>query len=778
MKMIILKCAVFIFLVFITQDSVTQIKGPVQPDYLGFTPIQGDDLVDPYSGQFNYSIPVVTIPGPDGSGYTMTLGYSSNNRPDDEASWVGYGWNLSPGAINRNKRGFPDEFNEVEVIYYRKRLPNKSISQVPNVGLEIFSNAKPSDDPNSNPLGSLNASVAYMYNNQTGFRRTYSIGGGASGIFNANLNKSSDGSFGIGVTPTIIYSWANDMLFGELNKDDPNNLWSKAFLTLESYNSFTSPLMSYRGEMPMITEEYSGSSNTFIPALRTSLIPLIGLNASYSYTESTIEYPKNPIKKNAFGYLYSDSPKFEAGSVMDYFTVNERGIKESDRFLPIPFSNVDDFSVSGNGIVGSFRAWADRPEVYRPNRVDTETTNNIYGASVTIGSVWGGGVNFGDGNDWKSIKEWHNSSENAEYEHVFRFRNDRGGSLDYYAGDYENLFEPIPIKSDYYNADKVRENIFMNPVEMTKMSKKIDPTYFGNIKAGEALNIPENIPEISGLRREMIVGYRITSENGTVYEYHQPVFNRNETNLSYGIDQLSKSSETNFTHDGKIAYIQNVHPENPIESGIDVIMGQKVEEAFASSYLLTAIYSPDYVDLGDEGPSHEDLGTWTKFTYEMTAGSPDKSDNLENWYKWRMPYNGLYYDRGELSNKYDDRGSVNYGYKELYYLSTVETKSHKAFFVNNKSDFSVQRSVNGITETNNITARKQVIDHNSGTAEFIERLDAYPAHNSEDEASGSKDAVSWKNQISDTVVLPAKNPSRFLERIELYSKKPGSENTI
>jgi hypothetical protein len=30
---------------------------------------------------------------------------------DQEASWVGLGWNLNPGVMNRSLRGLPDDFN-------------------------------------------------------------------------------------------------------------------------------------------------------------------------------------------------------------------------------------------------------------------------------------------------------------------------------------------------------------------------------------------------------------------------------------------------------------------------------------------------------------------------------------------------------------------------------------------------------------------------------------------------------------------------------------------
>jgi hypothetical protein len=47
--------------------------------------------VNTFTGAFNYSIPVITIPGPNGSDYTVNLIYQSGASPESEASWVGYG---------------------------------------------------------------------------------------------------------------------------------------------------------------------------------------------------------------------------------------------------------------------------------------------------------------------------------------------------------------------------------------------------------------------------------------------------------------------------------------------------------------------------------------------------------------------------------------------------------------------------------------------------------------------------------------------------------------
>src|ERR1700752_3988268 len=89
-------------------------SGPGQPEMASFEPVGTTEMVDVFSGDFNYNIPLLTVPGPNG-GYPINLAYHSGIGMDDEASWVGLGWNINPGVISRQMRGLPDDFNGVSV---------------------------------------------------------------------------------------------------------------------------------------------------------------------------------------------------------------------------------------------------------------------------------------------------------------------------------------------------------------------------------------------------------------------------------------------------------------------------------------------------------------------------------------------------------------------------------------------------------------------------------------------------------------------------------------
>ena len=98
-----IKIALIIFLSFAGLQELlfAQTGGIGQPEYSSFEPPGGSSVaVQPQSGDLTYKLPAIHIPGP-GGGYTMSLFYHAGIKNEQVASWVGLGWNLNAGAINR-----------------------------------------------------------------------------------------------------------------------------------------------------------------------------------------------------------------------------------------------------------------------------------------------------------------------------------------------------------------------------------------------------------------------------------------------------------------------------------------------------------------------------------------------------------------------------------------------------------------------------------------------------------------------------------------------------
>jgi hypothetical protein len=70
----------------------------------------GFSQVDFFTGDFKYSLPIMSVPSPDGPPIPLTLSYSGGTQVEQKASWVGLGWNLSIGSIQRTVNGVPDDW--------------------------------------------------------------------------------------------------------------------------------------------------------------------------------------------------------------------------------------------------------------------------------------------------------------------------------------------------------------------------------------------------------------------------------------------------------------------------------------------------------------------------------------------------------------------------------------------------------------------------------------------------------------------------------------------
>ena len=90
----------------ITGEKDGDIDGPGQPEMKSFQSVNANNMVDLFTGDFSYNIPLLDV-----GGYPVNLHYSSGITMDQEASWVGLGWNINPGSISRSMRGLPDDFD-------------------------------------------------------------------------------------------------------------------------------------------------------------------------------------------------------------------------------------------------------------------------------------------------------------------------------------------------------------------------------------------------------------------------------------------------------------------------------------------------------------------------------------------------------------------------------------------------------------------------------------------------------------------------------------------
>ncbi|MBK8613527.1 MAG: hypothetical protein IPN85_08520 [Flavobacteriales bacterium] len=181
-------------------------SGPAQPEFTSFEPVVTTNMVNEFTGDFTYNLPVLQIPGPNGGGYALSLSYHGGSNHEEEASWVGYGWTLNPGAINRQMRGLPDDWKDQQVKYWNKTIPQRTVSITGQLEPEAFSSAV-----------QLSGHGTIRYNNYRGYGYTLGMGAHLSqGVVNIGYSVT-DGSesFSLQVNPSML---------GKENRADAKNI--------------------------------------------------------------------------------------------------------------------------------------------------------------------------------------------------------------------------------------------------------------------------------------------------------------------------------------------------------------------------------------------------------------------------------------------------------------------------------------------------------------------------------------------------------------------------
>ncbi|MBL4706998.1 MAG: hypothetical protein JKY48_00965, partial [Flavobacteriales bacterium] len=690
-------------------------SGPAQPEFSSFEPVATTNMVNVFSGDLTYNLPVLNIPGPDGGGYAMSLSYHSGASPEEEASWVGYGWTLNPGAINRGKRGLPDDWNNKAIKYHNKNKKNQTVSVGGSIGSpELF----------SFDLG-LNANASIRYNNYVGFG--YSAGAGITlggGIISLGYNVSNgDGSFSLGVNPAAALNKNKDetkktadkpktkssktattkaekkaankksrakQREAEQKKRDNGQKGQKKFLgsvfgQASSYGMRSLAAQNYN----LNNTKYNGSSFTLgIGILATPAFLPAGFSANLSGTYSTQENIAESTLEG-YGYMYASEGASRDNAMHDYYVEKGSTFNKRDKFLGIPFNNADNFNLSGEALGGSFRAYQHEIGHYHPNKVKSKTQFFDLGVEIELPTNVGGGGDIGYGQHNLTVEEWspitsfsQEGNEGQDEPHLFRFKNDLGGHI-----QYDSDESPERAKLSYTSTtpgaksvsanvnhigkirnggDRVQRSSYIGYTSTSDMNKLEGSKHYRAYEKSADVYSKVNRAELA--TSEQIGEFSVVNEAGQRYNYGLPVYSRQEKNISIDLKGLSGSNIT----DNYLAFKNST-------GIVQAKVGEERDAPYAAAHLLTSITGTNYVDRTHNGPSKDDFGSWTKFSYARKYGSFNKASG-GSWFKWRMPYNGLLYNRNSLSNGDDDMGSYTSGEKEVYYLDTVITKTHVAVF--------------------------------------------------------------------------------------------------
>lgn len=717
-------------------------SGPSQPEVQSFQPIGITDMVDPFTGDYSYNIPLLDV-----GGYPINMIYNSGITMDQEASWVGLGWNINPGVINRNMRGIPDDFAGDKITQDFNMKPNKTYGLSAGLGLEGF----------GLDLLSVNYSLGVNYNNYNGigFEQTLSpsISAGVPGKENgcASLGLSiSAGADGLTLSPSISYSEKmktkvdNDTKMVNVGGSVGVKINSRAGLQSLTIGTSGGPasksmapqVKSLRDAIKTYGAQLTASSSggSTISLANTTYVPqqdFPRLNTSVSFstkfggtlfgTDATFNlggfYSENRLLVNnkatpSYGYLYEQSGQSASNTMLDFNREKDGPFTRSTPNLPVSNHSYDVYSISGQGIGGMFRPFRGDVGYLRDPEVNSISGSGTLGLELSSGNA----VHIGADVNLNVV---------TSHSGVWSSSNDALPHVKFQSSDFDDPYESVYLKQA---GEKTVDDdpIFLSsiggtdPVRIPLSGPKISVNADAGLESPYGTTIPAMAPAmkrynsgsgslIKRVKRNMPISYltKRDAANFGVEGYVSPsasqhhiaestVLRTDGTRYVYGIAAYNTlQEETSFsvgeTNDGDCStgLVSYTATDASVgnQNGRDNYFNKTTTPAYAHSFLLTSVLSPDYSDVDQvRGPSQGDYGSYTKFNY----GDPSQSNtpSISN-YKWRTPFeeDKASYNEGLKTLKHDDKGSYVYGEKDVWYLKNIETKTHIAiFYVSDRRD--------------------------------------------------------------------------------------------
>lgn len=787
---------IFTFSNIIPINLLAVSSGPSQPEVETFQPIGASGLVNKYTGDFSYNLPLMTVPGPNGS-YPINLIYNAGASMYQEASWVGLGWNLNPGVIKRHLNGVPDEFNGDLVTHFNyeskhtRRTNTLGASVNGSIGIGL-------GEDTENQLGgsgSLGGTTSWINDSHRG--KGFSVGYHLDaspfakiknykpflGINNSVSLSSFDGitsSFGVyaglgytkgtfsGASLSSGINWTYNSKTGYRGLSFRSSLgYSFAFLDKDGRAAKNKIKAANNGKMPDHPEERktaleslyqyriphstsigssfttndnvtasiatsgmarTGSSRTWGLELGVdiSLVKdVLNLGASASYTNTFSESePKDKVQHlNSYGYLNLGNQG--VNGAMDYATHNQVRLGLSSPNISYPKYAQDGFVANGQGLAGFFQA--KRSDIGLLYQVESD--GKIKHKSDQLGVTYNVGV-LNDSTDngitasynkyvnsysqttigaWDSDllanfdESFKQTLSDDDYYEAYSFLStgeltvrDQLDNGDVFFNDQPLTFELEETEIGSSFRDKHLFRINANaPSHQIKKGRTSRNQYFEPITFKEYNDIrsaygvnkvgylyeknyhPDEVPLIEENLNEYVTNavnshphhfkeIQVTNVGGELYEYGIPAYNNLSREINFSSNNLPAGTK-----------VREIVAQGAGEGVEGVYRGSSFSD-YAHSYLLTAIYSPDYVDVTNNGPTEDDFGYWVKFNYSI----------VHEEFPWGVPaLNMANYHPGNANDSRDQYASYQSGSKKLYYLNSIETKTHIAKFkVSDRAD--------------------------------------------------------------------------------------------
>lgn len=732
----VMLCTMHIQLIVPAAQTFALTSGPSQPEVQSFEPVGTTDMVDMFSGDFVYNIPLMDV-----EGYPINISYHGGVDMEQEASWVGLGWNINPGVINRSVRGLPDDMNGETISKTVHIKPEKNI----NAGIGVTGEVLGNDFASL----SLGVDVSANFSNYRGVSADIGLNTGVKvGFVSAGVNLGVGSQSGADVD---LYASGQlstrDIVGGDVGVGLGANIGSgySSRTGLKDLNyGFSVSLSSSRGGASL------GFGHATVPIGVKNVVPVI-TNAStmnmyrgriklgpeffggYLYGNlhgsfSTVKYAQDGSRAG-YGYLYAQNGNDHA--IMDFTREKDGMFNKTMKLLPLGNMTYDIYGVSGQGTGGSFRPYRnDYGSVFDPV-ISSEADDLSFELEYGGGNLFEGGLDVTTGHtditsgpwdDYQrpfSQRESGSIYENTYFKQAGEATETNPGILSALQGlgvmdgvtsvniplkkpGSESMRDPRGNLIYYFTADEASKYGVAS-------SGTTIPNYTStNGFASGTNNIAQSVSRIGtgGRKGSQISEIVQVQTDGRKYIYGIPAMNISQDEVTMAINASGSGGLVPFTGDGNN------------NQGRDEYFSKTTTPAFAHSYLLSAVLSTDYVDVKGDGVTDDDFGSFTKFNYSLKNNS----------FKWRSPYQPgkAQFNEGFRSDKQDNKANYIEGTKELWMLHSVETKNFVAEFYTSARD-----DARGVNTSSDISSK----------------LDSIKLYNKHDRLTNLSNAVPIKTVI-------------------------------
>ena len=395
------------------------IGGPSQPEMQAFQSANANNMVDLFSGDFSYNIPLMDV-----GGYPVNLSYRGGITMDQEASWVGLGWNINPGTITRNLRGLPDDFNgkSDSIKKVTSIRENKTVGVTAGGDFELT----------GLPMR-VGASTGVFHNNYKGWGVENSVnasinsGTGAKGPLSGGLSITNNSQEGLTIAPSLSvkfsqYDAEEKGGYGSLTTSLPYNSRAglKAMQLSVGVSQYRTDNDNQKSGGEGQTYSVGGAVSSSISFASPTFVPSITMpftSRQFSFTAKvggamTVAHPnffisgyvsKQRIDPQdtllalpSYGYLHYQDGARNRSSLLDFNREKEMVYREKPPMphIAVPMYTYDAFSITGEGTGGMFRAYRGDIGFVHDHFIRTKDESNRLSLDIGLGNMVHGGVDL------------------------------------------------------------------------------------------------------------------------------------------------------------------------------------------------------------------------------------------------------------------------------------------------------------------------------------------------------------------------------------------------